>query len=233
MTLNCLTKLCYAAEKLSHLKTEPSEARGALFPEVDDFTAFDDRGAGVWIFRNRHLAFQLPLIDGWNADYSAWPRWPEVFENPVESSIYCGVPRFAYGTGEYTVKGLPARVSNSAGKLTATYENIRRVDGTETPETLPAICTVTWRVDGESLRCEWKLDFEQAPSGVSLFIPETVRPLNVGVTYDRPFHQDIIAVSGMAHWRSPWSEAKNAHQIHLAPAREMAFTITLALCRAP
>ena len=227
MTVNCLSKLCYAAGKLRHLSPVVGEPKTALFAEIDDFTSFDNRNAGVWIFRNRHFSFQLPLVDGWNSDYNACPRCPGVLENPVECQIYCGAPRIAVGRDEYTPAGLPARVEKSLSALTVTYENIRCVDGPQNRDPLPGRYSVTWRVEGDTIHCEAHLSLEQVPDGISLFIPETDRPLNLAVKSAQGFHQDTIATSGMAAWRSCWSEIRNVHQVHFTPAQALSFSFAL------
>lgn len=104
MTLDCLGKLLWAAAQLP--AADPVDEilipTGPSFPAVDEWIPFDDRGAGLWTFRNGHLAFQLPLVGGPNADYSPSPHAPGWFENPVDSALVCGLPRVARDGADFS-----------------------------------------------------------------------------------------------------------------------------------
>jgi len=227
MSLNCLCKLGYVAEKLRHMPAiAPGENRN-LFPSLDDFTPFDDRNAGVWMFRNEHLAFQLALIEGGSSDYAPWLRSPGLLENPVDSQLFCGVPRLTMGAREFTVSGLPVQVEKSAGAITITHKNFRCVSGGPDTEPFPGQRTVTYRVKDDTIVAEEHLVFENPPDALSFYVPETEKPLRVAVKSETPFHQDTIAVSGMGEWRSCWGALKNVHQIHFAPAREVRFSFEI------
>jgi len=228
MTIDCLGKLCYVAEKLIHADPTASSATAALFPAVDEFIPLDERNGGVWMYRNGHLAFQLPLIDGYNADYAPWPRSTGLLENPVSSPLFCGIPRIAAGGVEYAPLGLPAHVEKRAGGITITHDGFKCVSNGEEWKSLAGKRTATCRVEDDTIFLEEHLVFEKEPAAVSYYIPETERPLRVVVASEQAFHQDTISVGGMADWRSCWGELKNAHQIHLTPAREMrvSFEIT-------
>ena len=227
MSLNCLCKLGYVAEKLRHLTAIACAAEGSLFPSLDEFIPFDDRNAGVWMFRNEHLAFQLALTDGGSSDYAPWLRSPGLLENPVDSQLFCGVPRLTKGAREFTVGGLPVRVKKSDGAIAITYKNFRCVSGGQGTEPFPGQRTVTYRVEGDTIFGEEHLVFEQPPDALSFYVPETDRPLRVTVKSETLFHQDTIGVSGMGEWRSCWSALKNLHQVHLAPAREVRFSFEI------
>jgi len=227
MTLDCLGKLCYAAEKLRGVKSTAPLKEKTLFPRIDEFISYDSRNAsGVWMFRNGHFAFQLALIGGNNADYVPWLRSPGLFGNPIEAPI-CGVPRIAKGGLEYTVCGFPAKVEKIQGGIVATHENFPCVSDDKAAP-FPGRRRVTYRVEGDTIRWEEHLIFEETPDALACFIPETDRPLRLVVTSEQPFHQDVLAVNGMAEWRSSWDAFKNLHQVQFKPASELrvSFEIT-------
>jgi hypothetical protein len=228
MTFDCLGKLCYAAQKLQKVQPASAVKKQALFPKIDELISFDSRStAALWMFRNEHLEFQLALVGGNNADYVPWLRSPGLLGNPVDSSIFCGVPRMAIGALEYTVGGLPATVEKSENGIVITHESFRCVSDEKAPP-LPGRRIASYRIDGDTIRWDEHLVFDQAPEALGFCIPETDRPLRVTVTSERSFHQDVVAVAGMAEWRSSWDQFQNLHQVQFQPAREVrvAFEIT-------
>jgi len=228
MTFDCLSKLCYSAEKLRRVQSIPtSQGEGALFPRIDELIPFDARTAGLWMFRNDHLAFQLALVEGRNADYVPWLRSPGLLGNPVESPMLCGVPRIAKGGLEYAACGLPAKVEKSQGSLLITHEDFQCVSN-ESAAPLRGQRTSTYRIHGDTIRWDEHLVFDQAPDAVAYCIPETGRPLRLVLTSALSFHQDILAVAGMAEWRNSWGGFENLHQIQFKPASDIrvSFEIT-------
>lgn len=226
MSLDCLAKLCYAAEKLRAASVEKAPP-SLLYPDIDELIPFDGRNAGVWMFRNAHLAFQLALIDGVHADYVPWPRSPGLLENPVGSPMLCGVPRIAKGALEFTAGGLPARVEKTGDGMTTSYENFQCASGERDAEPFRGRRVVNYRVEADTIIIEENLFFEELPDAVSFFVPEATRPLDVEFKSAQPFHHDTIAVSGMAEWRSAWGGLKTLHQAHFEPAREIHFSCTI------
>ena len=224
MAFDCMGKLCYAAEKLLGAPAiAPQGDEITLFPHIDEFIPFDSRNAGLWMFRNDHFSFQFPLVGGGNADYMPWPRSPGLLENPVDSPMLCGVPRIANGGLEYSSGGLPAKVEKSPGGIVITHESFQCMSDFKGAP-LGGRRTAAYRVEGDTIRCDEHLVFDQAPDALSYFIPETARPLRVAVTSAQPFHQDTVAVSGMAEWRSSWGGFENVHQIHFQPANDIRFS---------
>ena len=227
MSLNCLGKLCYVAKKLGRAPAVTLVEEAGLFPHLDEFIAFDERHAGVWMFRNGHLAFQFALTNGASSDYLPWLRSPGLLENPVDSQLFCGVPRLLKGAAEFTVFGLPAQVKKSPAAITITHDNYQRISGDAGGEPLRGRRTVTYRVDGDTIFVEEHWVFEETPDAISFFLPETDRPLRLVVKSKTPFHQDSLAIGGMAEWRSCWSGLKNLHQVHFTPASEVRFSFEL------
>ena len=229
VTINCLRKLCYAAEMLQARPatlTPPAE----LFPSRDELIRFDERNASVWLFRNEHFSFQFAMVDGPNADYAPWFHQPGVFESPIGSQIYCGVPRIAQAGGlEFTTIGRPSAVAKSPGGLGVTYEEFRRIGGNAEETPLKGKREAKYSVRGDVIAWEEELTLDEEPEEVSYFIPEANHRLSVKVTSENSFHQDVINTSGMAEMRSPWCELTALHQIHFAPAKLIRFTIELKI----
>jgi hypothetical protein len=229
MTFDCLGKLCYSAQKLRHAQPDASEQRErALFPKIDELIPFDSRStSAVWMFRNEHLAFQLALVGGTNADYVPWLRSPGLLGNPVGAPMLCGVPRVARGALEYSVCGLPTKVEKSENSIVIAHENFPCVSDEKAPP-LRGRRTASYRVEGDTIRWDEHLVFDQAPEALAFCIPETNRPLRLAVSSDQPFHQDVVRVAGMAEWRSCWGGFENLHQVQFTPAAEIraSFEIT-------
>ena len=226
MSIDCLAKLCYAAEKL-HEMPEEQAPRSLLFPDIDELVSFDDRNGGVWLFRNTHFAFQLALIDGDNADYVPWPRSPGFLENPVSSPMLCGVLCLARGPLNFTTWGLPSRVEKGPDSLTIAHEGFRCVTSGKNAEPLKGRSTVRYRVEGDALVIEENLFFDELPEAISFFIPDSAQPLDVVFQSDQAFHADTVAIDGMAEWRSAWGGLRKLHQAHFQPAREIHFRCTI------
>lgn len=227
MTFDCLGKLCYSAQKLRRVESRAALKEKVLFPRIDELISFDSRNtASVWMYRNEHLAFQLALIGGNNADYVPWLRSPGLLGNPIEAPI-CGVPRIAQGPLEYSVCGLPAKVEKIDDGITITHENFPCVSDDKAAP-LSGRRTVTYRIDGDTIRWEEHLVFDQTPDALAYCLPETSRPLRLNVTSAQPFHRDVVAISGMPQWRSSWGGFENLHQIQFKPASEIrvSFEIT-------
>ena len=224
MTFDCLGKLCYAAEKLRGAQLPGlRQNAGPLFPSIDEFIPLDARTAGLWMFRNEHMAFQLALVGGSNADYVPWPRSPGFLENPVGASMLCGVPRVAKGALEYSIYGLPAKVEKSDRAIVITHENFPCVTD-EKAAPFRGRRTTTYRIEGDTIHWDERLEFAEAPDALGYCLPESDRPLHLAVTSEQPFHQDVLAVSGMAEWRSCWGELKNLHQLQFTPTAEVRFS---------
>lgn len=227
MSLDCLVALADVGRGLRDLPPPPPP-RGPIFPARDELIRFDRRNAGVWMFRNEHLTFQLPFVSAWlGSDYVPWPHSPGLFENPVDSPMRCGVPIVlhdgkAFGPGE-----LPASVTKTPGGLTLTYDSLmEEVAGGWMPNPawrrIPAKLTLTWQVEGDTLYFEQRLVLDHPADGLVVSIPQTGCPLSIAVLEcSVPFRRDTVAVAGMGQYRSCWSQLESVHQIHLSPAREV------------
>lgn len=228
MTLDCLGKLCYSAQKLQKAQPAAAEKERALFPKIDELISFDSRStSSLWMFRNEHLTFQLALVGGNNSDYVPWPRSPGLLGNPVGAPMLCGVPRIAVGALEYSVCGLPTKVEKSENGIVFTHEKFPCVPDDKSPP-LPGRRTATYHIDGDTIRWDEHLVFDQVPDALGFCIPETDRSLRLTVASEQSFHQDVVATAGMAEWRSSWDEFQNLHQVQFKSVREIrvSFEIT-------
>jgi len=203
MSLDLLIKVAFVAEQLDETPAGPP-----VFPATDTYVRFDERGAGLWMFRNEYFAFQLPVVDGSNADYGAWLHSPGLFENPVESPLICGVPRSWHAGKATSVTGLPTAVTKGPGSLTLTWPNR----------------TVTFRVAGDEVVAEEHWRFTELPEAISFAIPESRRPLTLQIESGCRYHQHIVDVTGMSAWRSCWGELRRVREVNFVPAREIRFT---------
>ena len=236
MTFNCLDKLAYAAASLAACELPPVAAdRPAvpeLFPARDVWIPFatgtqPPRQAGVWMFRNAVLAFQLAVVDAPNADYAPWLRAPGLFENPVDSTMVCGVPRIwianaGEGESEYVGGGLPVAVHKSPDSLRLEYAGFPRLAGKAGPAVLPGRRIVEYKVVGDTVTITEEMYFDTLPSAVSISIPEMPhRPLQVQFDAPPGASTTIVNVRGMQFWRSAWGEIARVHQVDFEPSQSL------------
>lgn len=223
MTLDCLSKLCAAANSLTHAPEVEGEC-SCLFPEIDTFLPFDNRHAGLWMVRNKHLAFQLPIVSGSSADYAAWLHSPGLFENPVERPMPCGLPRVGWQRAEFFPAGLPSTVEKFDAGLRARFDRFIRSGGDETAPEFKGVRTVSYQVEGDTIigREQWK--FEELPDAICFHIPESKQALHLTIETEAAHHYSIVAIEGMAEWRSAWGRLRRLHQVDFRPAKEIEFT---------
>lgn len=230
MTLDCLGKLVDTAVTLQRAAHHalPDPATTVLFPDRDELIRFeDDRPAGVWTHRSRHLAFVLPIVGSTVSDYLPAPRNPGLFEVPVDADLPTGVPTVFQGGHRYTSGLLPISLTKTAGALELTYDAFPRARQFEVPEDGPPPLagsrTVRYRVDRRTLHVDEELRFaEEVPDAVAVQVTETAgRPLRVTFRCDRPHATATIDVAGLKEYRSFWSELPTVHQIDVDPAPEI------------
>ena len=233
MTLDCLGKVCFVAQELEAVPAvepgpgAPVAGARSTFPEIDEWIAFDDgRSAGLWMFRNAQIAFQLACVDGGNADYAPCPRAPGRFENPVDSRLICGVPRVARGSLDYSCLGLPASVEKLPGGLRLAYDGFAQTSASPaTGQPLPGRREVEYRVDGDTLTVTERWSFETLPDAITFHLPEAATPLKLEIlSLPEGAHASVAAVGGLAEWRSAWSEPRRVHQVDFPRATETSFS---------
>ncbi len=227
MTFDCLSSLAGCARVLRELPVVPP-ASLPLFPERDEVIHFDRDHAGGWMFRNAHMAFQLPFVSAWlGTDYVPWPHSPGLFENPVDCPMRFGVPVVLAGGRAFGPGERPAGMTKQPGALTLTYDSLlEEVAGGWMPDSgwrrMPAALTLAWRVEGARLCFEQRLILDAVPDGLVVSIPQAGRTLEVTVQdCSVPFSQNALVVDGIAAYRSFWSQLTAVHELHLQPAREI------------
>ena len=140
MTFDCLEKICFTAELLASIQPPPpAAAPPELFPPRDQWIPFDNRNAGVWMYRQGTLEFQFAVVgvqaESPDSDYVPWFRCPGVLENPVDSPMLCGVPRIFHDGADFVCSGLPTLLDKQPGQLRLVYEGFR---ATKTGDTDPS-----------------------------------------------------------------------------------------------
>ena len=240
MTLDCLGKVCFAAQQLEEVAvadqsrpdTTVAEVATPTFPEIDEWIALDDArpAAGLWMFRNEQIAFQFACVDGYNADYAPIPRAPGRFENPVDSRLICGVPRIAVGEADFACLGVPAAVEKLPGGLRLVYDGFPQTSAGpgERQQRLPGRREAEYRVEGDTLHVTERWTFETLPDALTFHLPEAGTPSKLEiVAMPDGAHASVAAVEGIAEWRSAWSALQRVHQVNFPPALETRFSYRL------
>ncbi|MET0903413.1 MAG: hypothetical protein ABWZ52_09240 [Acidimicrobiales bacterium] len=222
MTLDCLGKLVDTAVGLQHRPDEPVPSTD-LFPPRDEVVWFDDeRTRGVWAFRDKAIAFALPLVGGTTTEYLPGPRNPGLFEVPVASDLATGTPLVVHGGKRFAVGGGPTMIRHDPGTVTARYEGIPRAGHLEPGPDSPALgghATITWRVDGRSIVGVAELELEEAPGAIALQVAEAPdRPLRLEAAADGPHALATVPVDGIAEYRSTYGELPVVHQVDVEPS---------------
>ena len=239
-----LAKLAYAADQLQQAQV-PAETQiqtqlpdqvaiGTLFPPRDTLIPLHEAGAAVWMFRNKHLAFQFALVNHVGADYGPWFHSPGLLEVPVDTNLMCGVPRLVYDGVEYTCRGLPVETHKTPNGLQLVYESFQPVSDDElaADHPFPGQRTVQYRIAGDQILAEEKWAFAHLPDAIGFHIPERDRPLSLSIESTsaespRSFHQHKIAVDGMVPWRSFWGEFRALHEVNFVPQKAIQFSYTV------
>lgn len=223
MSLDSLCKLGKTAEILSGCN-EPDSAPVELFPSTDTLIRFEEnRNAGLWMFRNQQISFQLPIVGGANADYAGWFHSPGLFDNPVESAFVCGVPHFANAEGEFICAGLPSILEKRPNGITLRFEQFHRCHSRPPVFENRGIREVSFSVIDDTVTATETWSFTEIPQAVGFQIPESKRPLYLEVESNSPFRRSTVAVEGMAEWRGAWHSLTRLHQIDFTPAEKIEF----------
>jgi len=197
-----------------------------LFPVIDRHIALGPNNAGVWLYRDEHQAFQLPIIPyPWCADYVPWPKSPGRYEDPVQSVILPGLPRVALKDGRVAAPYGPAsEVEHSPGCLKLTYNNLTTTD--PDAHQVAIRLALEFRPDGHGLNVS--MEMTELESGllagrpVSVALCEASCELSV-VVRGRPAWQGrTIDVAGSPPFRSFWGSLGRLHEwvLHEAEATE-------------
>src|SRR5690606_13938607 len=184
---------------------------------------------GVWMFRNEHLAFQLPLVSSYSgADYAAYPHAPGLFENPVGSRLFGWSPMVLH-RGKLCVCGdPPVEARKFDAGLEATWDGFQTIAPPGWTQGNPAdACpgrrTARFRVEGAIIHVEETWTFDQIPDGITINLFETAdRPLVVDVLEcSSALSRDTVVVDGIGMYQSFWRQLARVHEVHIAPAAQV------------
>ncbi|MFW6286433.1 MAG: hypothetical protein ACOC29_00690 [Candidatus Sumerlaeota bacterium] len=222
MTLDCLGKLAWAALELSELddNTVSTPSRRGLFPPVDDLLPFRDDNAALWMFRNEHLAFQLPLVRPGASDYQPCLHAPGLFDIPVHSDLLCGVPRFERDGELHSFTGLPVEVQKSGSALEAAWKHPDRPEESRRVR----IAVENSRVHIEE---EWRFA-DPLPTAINYMVAESEKPLHLALHANAgEIRLQSITTEGMPPFRSFWCPVQRVHEAVIQPAPHIHFTLTI------
>ena len=220
-SLSVLAVLARAAEDLRAVPEAPGTV---TFPAQDVWLPFDDRGPGVWCYRQGALDFQLPLVDGYTSDYVAAPVQPGFLEQPVDTELACGVPNVFCRGKRWLPLRRPEQVRWRPGELswvTNGFTWFADHDWWKANEDLPGRRAVTVRVAGNEIVGEEQWTFAEMPEALGMQWAESATPLEVRWKCSVPHQAFAVAVAGMPDWRSYWRPQRVVHQLDLEPAREV------------
>lgn len=230
MSLDCLIKLAEMAAVLRSCPRAddalPLLPHEELFPACDTLIPLDSRGAFVWSYRNRHLAFQFPIIQAHNADYVPFFRAPGRLENPVDTDLLCGVPRVWSGGLQYTTHGFPAVCEKLPDGLRLVYDAFQAFNVDGPPPVLAGRREVIYRVgeDG-AIDAQEQWSFADLPEAIGIQFAETDRsPFALNFQCAADHHRHVVDVRGIIEWRSYWGELDRTHEVNFKPARVLEFS---------
>lgn len=229
MSLDVLGKLAWAAGRLAHAGAGTAAVTAVhdgevLFPVHDRLVEFQhEPRAALWTHRSRGLTFSMPFVGCTLNDYLPAAQCPGLLEVPVEVELPVGVPFAVRSGATWVAGGAPATLEHEPGRLTASWRRWPRVgawDCTGATPALDATRTVTFTIDGATLRAHERLRFDDLPDAIALQIAEPAgRRLRVAFASPQPHAVTTIETGGIKEYRSFWSELARVHQIDLEPAR--------------
>jgi hypothetical protein len=224
LTLDALGKLTWAANRLEEATDVATVAsRPSQQPEVDELIEFDS-SSGVWAHRSRALAFSLPMVGAPRSDYLAAPRLPALFEVPVDRPLACWLPT-VWSEGEaFAPIGPPDELDHSPRRLHAAWDRLGHTGANGS--SIPMRRESTHRVDGRTLVIDERLDGAVDAEALAVTVPEAEgRPLRVEVASDHDHRLHTIDTDGIKEWRSFWGPLPRVHELQLAPAESLEWTM--------
>jgi hypothetical protein len=229
MTFDVLDKLLKAAIWMRAGAPAPLAPTRDAWPPADRLVGFDETGASsAWTYRSHALSFVLPVMRGWSTDYLPSPRGPGLFEWPT-SGHPCFLPTLRAGDATLVPAGVAVDVVHEPGELRVEHVGWAPPGATASAEhSLGGRRRATYRIEGRTLRVDEELDLDGAAlvaaDSLSILVPEiAARPLTVTVDGIDTVVQSIDT-SGIAEWRSFWSEITTVHQFEIPLATDIRFT---------
>ncbi|HIF91868.1 MAG TPA: glycosyltransferase family 1 protein [Myxococcales bacterium] len=229
MGLDILGKLAQAALLLRSVgelrAAKPFDAWQAVDRRIAFATSGRNAAASAWALRSQNMSFVLPLVGGFSSDYLPAPRAPGLFEVPTSGPISM-TPVLHVGGKQLVAAGAPTRVEHRPGEIEVEYSGWREpAAGPEQPAALEGTRIARLRVEGRSLWVEEELEIQgdsRTVEAAALQIPELMqRPLDVEFECDTEHRVSRIDVSGLAEYRSFWSEFGAVHQLDFETAQRV------------
>ena len=220
MTYDVLDKLLTSAIWLRAVAAEPLAGPGTGWPDADRLVVFaEESGASAWTYRSRPLSFVLANLRGWSTDYLPSLRGPGLFECPT-SGHPCFLPVVHVGDDTLVPADLAVAVDHRPRHLDVHHAGWAPAGMTAAADqAIAGDRHATYAVEGRSVVVHERLTFDPAAvdgiRSVSLAVPELAdRPLDVTIEgADATVLR--IDTSGVAEWRSFWSEIPAVHQIEV------------------
>ena len=229
MSLDILGKLAQAAILLRSVgdlrAAKPFDAWQAVDRHISFATSGRNAAASAWAIRSRQMSFVLPLVGGFSSDYLPAPRAPGLFEVPTSGPISM-TPVLHVGGKQLVTAGAPTRVEHQPGEIEVEYSGwAEPAAGPEQAAALEGSRVARFRVEGRTLLVEEDLEIQGDTSTVeaaALQIPELMqRPLDVELECSTEHRVSRIDVSGLAEYRSFWSEFHTVHQLDFEAAQRV------------
>ena len=229
MTFDVLDKLLTAASWLRGGAPVPVAASADAWPRADRLVAFEPSGtAAAWALRSRAVSFVLPIMRGWSTDYLPSLRGPGLFECPT-SGHACFLPTVHVGEDALVPADLAVELDHGTGWLRIDHAGWAPAGATATDEgALGGARRATYRVEGRSVRVDERIELDPAAVGrvhsMSLLVPEIAQRRLTVTVEGADATVDAIDTSGVAEWRSFWSEITTVHQIEIPVQPVVDFT---------
>lgn len=246
-TVDLLGKFCYSADQLEacdEKKKTWSQKPKSLYPIQDRWIPFDTKNAGVWAFRNKKMAFQLPVVAiNDPASYLPFPHSSGVFENACDNFLLSGSPRLLLDGRQYTTSGHPAQVVKEKNALRLRYDRWLACD--EVPysgilipylpvkkgekEFLRGEREVTFTISDHRLLVDEAWTFEDLPAAIQLDIAEARTKFKIELKCASAFSQNMMPVEGLSEWRSVWGTVRRLHQFSFEPKSKISLKYSIEL----
>jgi hypothetical protein len=236
-SIDALAKMAYAAAMMASyvissrdalVAVDPPHETYELWPHCDKWISLDGETAGIWVFRNSWLSFQLPCLKYFKSDYAAWFRTGSLqLDIPVESAIVCGAPLLVYGAREgVSTYNPPIRFVKSAHSLSLFYVGFEDQAHRENYE---GTRVVQWHVLDNVITVEETWEFRKLPDAIAFVIPQGDGEMSIKWLGGTECSYHVLDTMGVPTWRSPWGSFKRLHEFNIQPAFRISFRVAIEL----
>jgi len=178
------------------------------------------------------MSFQLPLVHGreqnsGNSDYVSWLHSPGIFENPVDSDLYCGIPLISYRGKVFYTKAKPISIKKILNGIIIVHDQFRCIHDAG-PGVLTGRREIRYTVNGSQVHAAEKIQFKQCPDGCVIAVPKVKTGLAVRVdACSSSAYTTNVPVAGISAWRSFWGKIESVIEIHIKPSTELQLQYTM------